>query len=128
MIHRAISGSLERFMAIAIEHFAGAFPTWLSPVQVAILPISEKQLEYAETIAKKLMDADIRFEMKAGTDSLGKRIREGKTQKIPYMLVIGDKEIAANSVGVESRDKGPQGQIDTETFLTSLKEEISSRR
>ncbi len=128
MIHCAIMGSLERFSAVLIEHLAGAFPTWLAPVQVMILPISDTHFEYARAVVAELQKHDIRYELNDTNGTLGKKIREGKTQKIPYLLVIGDKEIAANAVGVESRDKGPQGQIALDTFITSLVEEISTRK
>lgn len=128
MIHCAIMGSIERFSSVLIEHLAGAFPTWLAPLQVSIVPVGEDHEEYARAVAQKLEALGVRYEINTGKDSLGKRIREGKTFKVPYVLVIGDKEIAANAVGVESRDKGPQGHINTETFLASLKEEIASRR
>lgn len=127
VIHRAISGSLERFMGIIIEHFAGAFPTWLSPVQVSIIPIAAAHADYAKSVAEKLNKLGVRYHLNDSETTLGKRIREGKTNKVPYLLVIGDKEIAANAVGVESRDKGPQGQIDVDTFVASLAEEISNR-
>lgn len=128
MVHRAITGSIERFLGILIEHYAGAFPAWLAPVQAALLPISDAHLEYAKSVAQKLNAAGIRYEIMADEGTLGKKIREGKTQKIPYLLVIGDKEIEAKAVGVESRDRGPQGQIEVDTFIASLKEEISSRK
>lgn len=128
MIHCAIMGSIERFSSVLIEHLGGAFPTWLSPVQVAVIPISDKHLEYAEVVAKKLENLGARYTLMSEDTNLGKKIREGKTQKIPYLLVIGDKEIEANAVGVESRDRGPQGQVEVDTFIASLKEEIASRK
>ena len=103
VIHRAISGSLERFMGVMIEHFAGAFPVWLSPVQVIILPISEHQKEYDDLIFKTLKDTDIRVELDDSNESLGKRIRNAKMQKIPYVIVIGDKERDAKVITVEGR-------------------------
>jgi len=103
VIHRAISGSLERFMAVMIEHFAGAFPTWLTPTQVVILPISEHQKEYALNIFNTLKEKDIRVELDDSNESLGKRIRNAKMRKIPYMIVIGDKEKEAGVITVEGR-------------------------
>ena len=126
VIHRAISGSLERFMGVMIEHFAGAFPVWLSPVQVTILPISEHQKEYAETIHKILKELDIRVELDASNESLGKRIRNAKMQKVPYLIVIGDKERDAGSITVEGRTEKLEG-IALEKFLEKIKKEISEK-
>ncbi|PIR45298.1 MAG: threonine--tRNA ligase [Candidatus Vogelbacteria bacterium CG10_big_fil_rev_8_21_14_0_10_51_16] len=128
MIHRALVGSPERFLGILIEHYAGAFPTWLAPVQVAILPISEKHLEYAKQVAHSLKSADIRVELDAANESLGKKIRNAKMQKIPYFLVLGDKEMGANAVGVESRDKGQLGAMKLEQFVDQLADEIRNRK
>ncbi len=102
VIHRAISGSLERFMGVMIEHFAGAFPVWLSPVQVVVIPISEKHEEYGKKIAEKLRDAGIRYETKNENETLGKKIREAEMQKIPYLLIAGDKEVEAETVSIRA--------------------------
>lgn len=126
VIHRAISGSLERFMGVMIEHFAGAFPLWLSPVQVTILPISEHQKEYAETILKTLKDSDIRVELDDSNESLGKRIRNAKMSKVPYVIVIGDKERDAETITVEGRTEKLDG-IKLEEFLKRLQKEISEK-
>ncbi|MBL8158445.1 threonine--tRNA ligase [bacterium] len=127
VIHRAISGSLERFMGVMIEHFGGAFPTWLSPVQVKVLPISEKHVEYAEKISAELREAGVRVEVDAANESLGKKIRNAKTEKVPYVLVMGDAEVDAGTVAVESRDKGKIGAQPFEEFKSSLLEEIKDR-
>ena len=128
VIHRAISGSLERFIGVAIEHFGGAFPTWMSPVQVAIIPVSEKHLDYAHTVKHLLSGFSIRTELFDGNDSLGKRIREAKMSKIPYVLVIGDKEIADNSVTVEKRGSEEKGvSIPINDFVTKITDEIKNR-
>ncbi len=128
VIHRAISGSLERFIGVAIEHFGGAFPTWLSPVQVAIIPVSEKHLDYAHTVKHLLSGFSIRTESFNGNDSLGKRIREAKMNKIPYILVIGDKEIADNSVTVEKRGSEEKGiSLPINDFVTKITNEIKNR-
>ncbi len=127
VIHRAISGSLERFMAVMIEHFAGAFPVWLAPVQVAVIPISEKHAEYAEQIKKQLQENNIRFEVKNENETLGKKIRDAEMQKIPYLLIAGDKEIAADAVAVRARGKGDLGQMPTEKFVEKIKQEINAR-
>lgn len=126
VIHRAISGSLERFMGVMIEHFAGSFPLWLSPTQVTILPVSEHQKEYAHSIYKILKDSDIRVEIDDSNESLGKRIRNAKMQKVPYMIVIGDKERDAKVITVEGRKEKVEG-ITIEQFLERIKKEIKER-
>jgi len=126
MIHAAIMGSIERFMSILIEHTAGAFPLWLSPIQVAITPVSEKQKEYAESIYKILKENNIRVKLDDSNESLGKRIRGAKLNKIPYVVVIGDKERDAKTVTVETRTEKLEG-ITLEFFLEKLNKEIKDR-
>jgi len=128
MIHRAIAGSLERFMSVMIEHFAGAFPLWLSPVQVIILPISEKHLEYARKIVATLKAKDIRVELDTSSETLGKKIRNTKLQKTPYFLVIGDEEITKKEVTLESRDDGKVGSMTTDALIEKLSQEISQKK
>ena len=138
MLHAAIMGSIERFMSILIEHTAGIFPVWLSPVQVIVLPISEHQKEYAEEIFKKLKESDIRVELDDSNESLGKRIRNAKMQKVPYIIVVGDKEKDAKTITVEGRtparpheSSGAGGEklegITVEKFLEQLLSEIKNR-
>ncbi len=127
VIHRAVLGSTERFMGVMIEHFAGNFPIWLSPVQVKILPISEKYAEYAETVRDILVKNDIRIELDRTNESLGKRIRIAKTEKIPYILVLGEKEAEADTVTAERRDGVHIEALLLADFLTQLKKEISSK-
>ncbi len=115
MIHRALLGSLERFIGILLEHYAGALPLWLSPVQINIIPISDKHLKYAETIEKEL--SSFRVEIKKENESVSKKIREGEIQKIPYLLVVGDNEIKADSVRVRERGKGDIGMMKLNKFL-----------
>ena len=124
MIHRTVLGSIQRFFGILIEHYAGAFPVWLSPVQVAIIPISEKHLEYAKKIEKQLKENNIRIEIKEENETLGKKIREAEMQKIPYLLIVGDKEVSANAVSVRERGKGDLGQVLLEKFILEIKEKI----
>ena len=126
VIHRAISGSLERFMGVMIEHFAGAFPVWLSPVQVIILPISEHQKEYADGIYKNLKESDVRVELDDSNESLGKRIRNAKMQKIPYIIVLGDKEKESHIITVETRTEKLEG-LSIETFMEKIQKEIKER-
>jgi len=126
VIHRAILGSTERFMGILIEHFAGAFPTWLAPVQATILPISDKFVEYGKKVHEQLLAAGIRAELADANESLGKRIRTAEMTKIPYVLVVGEKEEAAETVAVRSR-KGDEGAVDAKKFVAHLAEEIKKR-
>ncbi|MBU1557878.1 threonine--tRNA ligase [Patescibacteria group bacterium] len=123
MIHRAIAGSLERFMAIMIEHFAGAFPFWLSPVQIKIIPIADVHREYAKEIFGELKKRNFRIELDNSDDSFGKKVRKAKTEKIPYFLVIGDKEVEEKKVTVESRDEENLGQMTIENFVEKLEKE-----
>ena len=123
MIHRAIFGSFDRFIGIITEHFAGAFPTWLAPVQVKILPIADSHKEYALKLKEKLENAEIRVEIDEREEKIGYKIREAQLQKIPYMLIIGDKEVEAGAVGVRSRKDGDIGQMPTKEFIDKIKEE-----
>jgi threonyl-tRNA synthetase len=128
MIHRAILGSLERFIGVLIEHFAGAFPTWLSPVQVAIIPVSDKFGDYAKEVEKKLKENNIRVKINDSSETLGKRIRETQIQKTPYILVVGEKEKESNSVAVRSRDNNEQEVLPTDQFIENIKTEISEKK
>ena len=127
MIHRVCFGSIERFIGILIEHFAGAFPTWLAPVQVKVLPISEKYEEYAKSVKAALDAADIRSEIDLRSEKIGYKIREAQGQKIPYMLVVGQKEQADGTVSVRSRFKGDEGAEDLNVFIAHIKAEITAR-
>ena len=127
MIHRVAFGSIERFIGILIEHFAGAFPTWLAPVQVKVLPISDKHLEYGEKVYAALKDAGIRVEIDTRAEKIGYKIREAQMQKIPYMLVVGAKEEEEGKVSVRSRFAGDEGQKCLKDFLCDLKKEISGK-
>lgn len=126
MVHRALFGSFDRFIGIITEHFAGAFPTWLAPVQVRILPIADSHKEYAEKLKEKLEEYDIRVELDEREEKIGYKIREAQLQKIPYMLIIGDKEIEANAVGVRSRKDGDIGAMSVEDFINKIEEEIKT--
>ena len=127
IIHRVCFGSIERFIGILIEHFAGAFPTWLAPVQVKVLPISEKYEEYAKSVKAALDAADIRSEIDLRSEKIGYKIREAQGQKIPYMLVVGQKEQADGTVSVRSRFKGDEGAEDLNVFIANIKAEITAR-
>ena len=123
MLHRVIFGSIERFIGILIEHFAGVFPTWLAPVQVRILPIADSHKEYAEKLKKEFEENEIRVEIDEREEKIGYKIREAQLQKIPYMLIIGDKEVEANAVGVRSRKDGDIGAMPIADFIEKIKEE-----
>jgi threonyl-tRNA synthetase len=127
MIHRVAFGSIERFIGILIEHFAGAFPTWLSPVQVKVLPISDKYMEYGEKVKAALEAANIRTEIDTRAEKIGYKIREARLQKIPYMLVVGAKEEEENTVSVRSRFAGDEGAKSLDDFIAAISEEIKTR-
>ena len=127
MIHRVVFGSIERFIGILIEHFAGAFPTWLAPVQVKVLPISDKYAEYASKVYEALNAAGIRAEMDTRSEKIGYKIREAQTHKIPYMLVVGQKEEEENTVSVRSRFAGDEGASSLEGFIENIQKEIVSK-
>ena len=128
MIHAAIMGSLERFMSILLEHTQGTFPLWLSPIQVKILPIGEAHFEYAKNVFEKLKAENIRAELDVSDETLGKKIRNTKTEKVPYALVIGDKEVADEKVTVESRDNGKLGESVIKDLIDKLKAEIKEKK
>ena len=127
MIHRVIFGSIERFIGILIEHFAGAFPTWLSPIQVRVLPISDKYEKYAQTVLQTLKNSGIRADMDNRTEKIGYRIREAQLQKLPYMIIVGEKEANSHTISVRSRFLGEEGTKDLTSFLASIKKEIVNR-
>lgn len=126
LVHRAILGSFERFLGIITEHFAGAFPTWLAPVQVKILPIADSHVEYAKQVQESLEKQGIRTELDARQEKIGYKIREAQLQKVPYMLILGDKEKEAGKVGVRSRKDGDIGQMEQAEFASKIKEEIET--
>ena len=128
MLHRVLVGSMERFFGGLIEHYAGAFPLWLSPVQVKVLPIGEGHFAYATEVLDKMKTAGIRAELDVSDETLGKKIRNVKTEKIPYALVIGDKEVADKKVTVESRDRDNEGVQEVETLIEKLKTEIKEKK
>ena len=127
MIHRVVFGSIERFIGILIEHFAGAFPTWLAPVQVKVLPISEKYMDYAENVKKKLDEAGIRVELDTRSEKIGYKIREAQQAKIPYMLVVGQKEEEDGTVAVRSRAAGDEGTKSLDAFIADIQKEIETK-
>jgi threonyl-tRNA synthetase len=124
MVHRAILGSLERFIGALIEHFGGAFPLWLSPVQVIVLPISDRHGPYAEKVKKQLQAAELRVEVDLRRETIGAKIRDAQMQKIPYMLILGDKEEKEDLVSIRHRNQGDLGTKKISDFLFDLKQEI----
>lgn len=127
MLHRTIYGSIERFMGILIEHFAGAFPTWLAPVQASILPISDKFNDYAEKVKKQLEDMDIRVEIDTRSEKIGYKIREAQLQKIPYMLIVGEKEVEASTVAVRQRTEGDMGSKSVDEIANDILSKVKNR-
>ena len=128
MIHRTILGSIERFMGILIENYAGKFPAWLAPVQVSILPIADKFNDYAYALKKQLEENDLRAEVDARSEKIGYKIREAQINKIPYMLIVGEKEVENKLVSVRKRDEGDLGQIKVDEFIGNLLEEVENKR
>jgi threonyl-tRNA synthetase len=127
MIHRALFGSMERFFGVLIEHYAGAFPMWLAPVQVAVLPITDRVNEYAEKIAEELRGAGLRVESNLKSEKIGAKIRDAQMQKTPFMLVLGDREMEQGSVAVRERLKGDIGVMSVEEFKTMARGLVESR-
>ncbi len=127
MVHRVAFGSIERFIGILIEHFAGKFPVWLSPVQVKILPITERQTEYVNELCKKMKELGIRVETDLRNEKIGYKIREAQMEKVPYMLVVGEKEAEAGQVAVRRRDKGDTGAVSADEFITIVLEDIANK-
>lgn len=128
LIHRALFGSFERFIGIITEHFAGAFPLWLAPIQIKVLPISDNQKEYAKDITENLIQKGYRVELDDRQEKIGYKIREAQLSKVPYMLILGEKEVEANAVGVRARKEGDIGQMELDTFVSKIQEEIDSKK
>ena len=128
VVHRSSIGAIERVMAFLIEHYAGVFPIWLSPVQVAIIPISDKHNEYAKGIFDQLVDLDIRVNLDDRAETMQSKIRNAQLQKVPYMFVVGDKEMEAKQISVRSRSGENQNGVQLEEFMQGLKEEILRKK
>lgn len=127
MLHRAGYGSLERFIGILIEHFAGAFPSWIAPVQVKVVPVTEKHMNYARSVADALSASNVRVEIEEGNDTLGYKIRKAQMEKVPYTLVVGDKEMNGHTVSIRSRKNGDEGSPPVAVFVSNLIREIRDR-
>ncbi|MBQ3119978.1 MAG: threonine--tRNA ligase, partial [Peptococcaceae bacterium] len=128
MVHRTVFGSIERFIGILTEHFAGAFPTWLAPVQARVLPITDKFNDYAYEVASKLEAAGVRVEVDSRNEKIGYKIRESQMQKVPYMLVVGEKEATSGTVGLRKRGEGDLGAVDVDQFVADIVAEIKERK
>jgi threonyl-tRNA synthetase len=124
MVHRACYGSLERFLGIIIENYAGAFPLWLAPLQIQIIPVSDKFAEYAKALNDKLLDAGLRSEVNLGPDRVGYKIRAASLQKLPYIAVVGEREAESGGLNIRSREKGELGAMSVEAFLQSVATEL----
>ena len=127
MLHRAGYGSLERFIGILIEHYAGAFPTWIAPVQAKILPVTDKNLEYAKSVAAAMSESDIRVEVEEANETLGYKIRKAQMEKVPYMIIVGDQEMKGHTISVRSRKNGDLGSQSLPMFVANLIREIKER-
>jgi threonyl-tRNA synthetase len=128
VIHRAIFGSFERFIAMIIEHYAGAFPLWLAPLQVIVLPIADRHVPYALSVRQRLSDGGLRVQVDERQEKIGYKIREAQLQKVPYMLVVGDRESAEGAVAVRSRAGGDLGSKPLDEFIAAAREEVDTKR
>ncbi|MEF9953265.1 MAG: threonine--tRNA ligase [Clostridium sp.] len=127
MVHRVVFGSIERFIGILIEHFAGAFPTWLAPVQVKILPVTDRANEYAKKLESMMLEEDIRVEVDTRNEKIGYKIREAQLQKTPYMIILGDKEVESGNISLRSRVEGDMGSSTVEEFIAKIQEEVKKK-
>ncbi len=128
MIHRAILGSVERFMGTLLEHYSGALPFWLSPVQISMIPVAEAHENYAKKVLKNFGAEGFRAEIKVSSETLGSRIRTAQNEKIPYMIVVGDKEVQSGKIAVRSRNLGDLGQVALAEFMEKIKKEAKDKQ
>jgi threonyl-tRNA synthetase len=128
MVHRALLGSIERFFGILVEHYDGAFPVWLSPVQAVLIPIVDRHVPYADSVAQRLQESGLRVEIDDSSDRMGAKIRQAQLEKVPYMLIIGDREIEAEQVNVRLRNEDVLGAMDVDAFIELATEAVTSRR
>ena len=127
MIHRALLGSLERFFGVLIEHYAGAFPAWLAPIQVELIPIADRHIDYAKEVADQLRANGIRCEVNAGSDRMNAKIRDAQKQKIPYMLILGDKEAEDKAVSLRMRSGENPGAMSVDEFIALVKKQVAEK-
>ncbi|MFQ6096903.1 MAG: His/Gly/Thr/Pro-type tRNA ligase C-terminal domain-containing protein, partial [Armatimonadota bacterium] len=125
MVHRTVLGSMERFVAGLVEHHAGAFPTWLAPVQAIVLPVADRHARHAVEVRDRLRAADIRAEADDRSETLNRKIRDAQNQKIPYMLVVGDREVESDQVAVRTREEGDRGPTDLSDFIAEVRAEVA---
>ena len=128
MLHRALFGSVERFMGILIEHFAGKFPLWLSPVQIKVMPISNKFNDYAEEVTKKFKDSGFRVEFDDRAEKIGYKIRQAQMEKVNYMVIVGEKEVESGKISIRRRNGKEEKDLDINEFIESLREEVESKK
>ena len=128
MVHRALLGSLERFFGVLVEHYAGSFPTWLAPEQARVLPISEPYVAYAQQVAAALRQAGVRVQVDVEADTIGAKIRRARQQRLPYMLVVGEREMGERTVAVRSRAAGEEAACSLDAFVSRIRDEIAARR
>jgi len=126
MVHRALFGSIERFMGVMIEHYAGAFPTWLAPIQVAIIPVSQNFFDYAEEVKEILKKNNIRVELDYRNEKIGYKIRDWETQKVPYMLILGEKEKSSKTISLRKHKEGDKGSMQIDEFISNITVEIDN--
>jgi threonyl-tRNA synthetase len=127
MIHRALLGSLERFFGVLVEHYAGAFPVWLAPVQAAVMNITDAQADYAAQIADALKKAGLRIELDSRGEKIGAKIRDAQIKKVPYMIIIGKREAEQGTISVRSRVKGDEGSMEISAFIERIKQEVKDK-
>ena len=127
MVHRALFGSVERFFGVLIEHYAGAFPLWLSPIQVGLVPISEKHVEYAKRVKQELEAVGLRVSLDAGNEQMKAKIRDFALKKVPFVLIMGDKEAEAHAVSVRTRGKGDEGSVPLAAFAERAKQLLDDK-
>ena len=127
VIHRAPFGSLERFIGVLIEHFAGEFPLWLAPIQVAVIPVSQNFIEYSKKVFDELKEKNIKVEFDERNEKVGYKIRDWETQKVPYMLILGEKEQTAGNISVRQHKKGDLGSLSLSEFIDNIKTEIKKK-
>ncbi|MDP2727965.1 MAG: threonine--tRNA ligase, partial [Dehalococcoidia bacterium] len=128
MVHRAVLGSMERFLGCLLEHYAGAFPVWLSPVQAVIIPIADRHLDYVRQVEERLLEAGLRVEADSRSERMNAKVRDAQLQKVPYMLVVGDQEVAGGQVAVRMRSGQNLGPRSVEEFLALAQEDIRDKR
>ena len=128
MVHRALLGSIERFFGILVEHYAGAFPVWLSPVQAVLIPIADRHVPYAESVAQRLRAIGLRVDIDDSSDRMGAKIRHAQMEKVPYMLIVGDREIEAEQVNLRLRNEEVLGAMSIDAFIELAQEAVAARR